>query len=307
MSLGLRIVPRMAAGAALMAALCAASAAPAVEVLLSSFENDLSTSIPGVSWTFPDPTSLTTQFVSGVPGVTEGTFALEIAHPPIWDGNPWIQIDGSDVAREIAASTALRFDLTAPQDFAWRQVFVIMHGENVAWDTTQTQFDLGAGPDTPYTVEFDLTAEYEDLSGVMRPLREIAEDSFDGVGDDWFQVVLVFQGEDNLPLPPSITFLDNVRLEQDASFEADFDLDGDVDGDDFLLWQGGFGTPTGAEKMDGDYDNDGDVDGDDFLGWQAEFGSSGSGAGSVAVPEPATTGLLAILAIAGLGLAGRRR
>jgi hypothetical protein len=46
--------------------------------------------------------------------------------------------------------------------------------------------------------------------------------------------------------------------------------------------------------MDGDADNDGDVDGDDFLVWQDEFGS-GDGAGSTAVPEPASA-LLALLA-----------
>ena len=77
--------------------------------------------------------------------------------------------------------------------------------------------------------------------------------------------------------------------------EADFDEDGDVDGDDFLLWQTGFGTESGADKMDGDWDNDGDVDGDDFLGWQAEFGA-GDGAGSNAVPEPAA-GLLLLMSL----------
>ena len=87
--------------------------------------------------------------------------------------------------------------------------------------------------------------------------------------------------------------------------EADFDRDGDVDGDDFLLWQGGFGTPSGAEKMDGDYDNDGDVDGDDFLGWQAEFGNS-SGNASAAVPEPSALGLFTLI-LAGLGVGTIRR
>ena len=87
-------------------------------------------------------------------------------------------------------------------------------------------------------------------------------------------------------------------------FEADFDGDGDVDGDDFLAWQTGFGTPSGAMKSQGDYDNDGDVDGDDFLGWQDEFGSPAAGNGSGAVPEPSSLALLA----AGAGaLAFRRR
>jgi hypothetical protein len=76
-----------------------------------------------------------------------------------------------------------------------------------------------------------------------------------------------------------------------AAREADFNGDGDVDGDDFLAWQGGFRTTSGAAKADGDFDNDGDVDGDDFLGWQAEFGSGG-GSAIEAVPEPSAAILL---------------
>ena len=91
---------------------------------------------------------------------------------------------------------------------------------------------------------------------------------------------------------------------EDAIFlEADFDEDGDVDGDDFLAWQTGFGTQSGAMKPDGDYDNDGDVDGDDFLGWQSEFGSV-AGDGSTAVPEP---GSLLLLFAGALGFCGCRR
>ncbi len=68
---------------------------------------------------------------------------------------------------------------------------------------------------------------------------------------------------------------------------ADFDSDGDVDGQDFLIWQGGFGTLSGAAKSDGDGDGDGDVDGQDFLIWQSEFGSTISGAAALASPGPA--------------------
>lgn len=80
---------------------------------------------------------------------------------------------------------------------------------------------------------------------------------------------------------------------------ADFDGDGDVDGDDFLSWQAGFGTPSGAQKPDGDYDNDGDVDGDDFLGWQSQFGS-GNGSASAAVPEPTSIAFVLVTAVMGM-------
>jgi hypothetical protein len=81
---------------------------------------------------------------------------------------------------------------------------------------------------------------------------------------------------------------------------SDFDGDGDTDGSDFLSWQIGFGTASGAQKFDGDYDTDGAVDGVDLLGWQGEFGTSVSGvAPHHSVPEPASMALVLALMIAG--------
>jgi hypothetical protein len=91
---------------------------------------------------------------------------------------------------------------------------------------------------------------------------------------------------------------------------ADFDADGDVDGSDFLRWQRGLGTSTGATKGQGDADGDGDVDAGDLAAWEGEFGGGGfSGPGvlqtgfiryvtvsTAAVPEPSTVILV------GLGL-----
>ncbi len=74
---------------------------------------------------------------------------------------------------------------------------------------------------------------------------------------------------------------------------ADFDEDGDVDGEDFLAWQTGFGTASGATKADGDADLDGDVDGEDFLVWQTQFGTStGSGAAASESPERGRRGAI---------------
>ncbi len=55
---------------------------------------------------------------------------------------------------------------------------------------------------------------------------------------------------------------------------ADFDVDGDIDGADFLAWQRGFGTMSGAEKSDGDANNDGAVNGDDLDVWSDMFGEN---------------------------------
>ncbi len=84
---------------------------------------------------------------------------------------------------------------------------------------------------------------------------------------------------------------------------GDFDLDHDVDVNDLLVWQGGFGIPSGATGADGDADGDGDVDVNDLLAWQGNFGAGG-GSQPAPLPEPATMGLLAV---GGVALLRRRR
>lgn len=76
---------------------------------------------------------------------------------------------------------------------------------------------------------------------------------------------------------------------------ADFDMDGDVDGRDFLLWQGGYGTPVPfATKGEGDADVDADVDGSDLDIWQQQYGALAPIAAALAMPafeEPASAQL----------------
>ncbi|MEM8947100.1 MAG: hypothetical protein AAGD11_18145, partial [Planctomycetota bacterium] len=74
---------------------------------------------------------------------------------------------------------------------------------------------------------------------------------------------------------------------------ADFDGSGAVDGRDFLAWQMGFGTSSGALPADGDADNDHDVDGDDLAIWLNQHGSLALAA-SVGVPEPSTLLIIAV-------------
>jgi hypothetical protein len=88
---------------------------------------------------------------------------------------------------------------------------------------------------------------------------------------------------------------------------GDFDDDGDVDGDDFLSWQSGFGTTSGASREQGDSDMDGDVDDEDFTTWQAQFGDNPPLAAAAAgVPEPGSAGLAAAGLLA-LGFQRSRR
>jgi hypothetical protein len=230
-----------------------------------------------------DPT-LTTQFVSDFPGTSEGSSVLQIEHPEYWTGNPWIWLEGAAVAEAISQSTALKFDISAPEDFAWRQAFIVIQGSPVNWGDTQTQFDLMAAPLTPYTVEFDLSADYLDSSGVMRPLNEIALDAFDEE-TDWFQLLIVFQGPDNLPLGTGITYLDNVRLVQpdSGSLDGDYNDDGRVDAADYVVWRNNEGAAPGTLPNDPTGTTIGEAQ---YNLWVASYGSGRGGGSAVAVPEP---------------------
>ena len=79
-----------------------------------------------------------------------------------------------------------------------------------------------------------------------------------------------------------------VVLKLMPTLPADFNGDLLVNGDDFVIWQAGFGTTTGAMKSDGDANGDGAVDGNDFLIWQSAFAAAGQGAGQSAARPVAT-------------------
>lgn len=78
-----------------------------------------------------------------------------------------------------------------------------------------------------------------------------------------------------------------------AAEQGDFTGNGVTNDADLSLWEGGFGTSSGAFFPDGDDDSDSDVDGIDFLRWQGNYSSGGSFLSlAVGVPEPSALLLL---------------
>ena len=81
-----------------------------------------------------------------------------------------------------------------------------------------------------------------------------------------------------------------------ADVDGDYNDNGTVDAADYVLWRNG-------GPLQNEVDTPGVVNAADYTAWRARFGNSGSGAGAnvnAAVPEPATTVLLIILAAAGM-------
>ena len=99
-----------------------------------------------------------------------------------------------------------------------------------------------------------------------------------------------------------------------VSGNADFDGDGDVDGRDFLAWQRGFGTTTGALPEQGDANGDGAVNEADLAlwteqySWSDQYGNNPSSLNTLAIPEP-STGLLVsfVVTLSRFFHLGRRR
>jgi hypothetical protein len=86
---------------------------------------------------------------------------------------------------------------------------------------------------------------------------------------------------------------------------ADFNGDGIVNGADFLKWQRGLGLNGQSNNLNGDANGDGTVSAADLAIWKSQFGTAVSTGSIGAVPEP-TSVLLASMALALVGLRGRR-
>ena len=218
-------------------------------------------------------------------------------------------------AASFAGSGAVTFaDLYAPGDSPAEVTFA---GDFLLNSTATLEIELGG---TTPASEYDrlVIAGTASLAGTLDvSLIDAGGGLFAPSAGDTFDIVTTAGGLlgttfDTELLPPLDTGLTwsvdytptQVRLLVLAStLPSDFNGDGVVDGEDFLAWQGNFGTTSGASRADGDADGDGDVDGQDFLVWQSQFGTTAGGGegGRQAIPEPGSAVLLVAASLLTIG------
>jgi hypothetical protein len=187
----------------------------------------------------------------------------------------WIDInnDGSVIDALAAGEGRIR-TITST---AWTLIDVEYEVDDSVW--------LGIADDV-YTV-----ADIEEVRAVM-----FWGDFVGGAlqGSLWFDNILVEVFANQAAADANPVASSNPSPVLDEVENADFDNDGDVDGIDFLNWQIGFGTLSGAATTDGDADYDEDVDSTDLGFWEAQYGAGPLAAPLTSVPEPSSVLLILI-------------
>lgn len=287
---------RSLAGCIALAAACVMgqAARATADTLVSGFNGDLGSSL-AVSWEVFGP-NWGTQFV---PQLSEGTGALKVQHNANWQVGLKL-VGGDALAQLIVANDTLELDATGAPGMAWRQVFVVLNGNNehVGWQQTE-EFNLGVPSEAePFNhIVIDLNDANRNAAGAQN-WKAMAQAWLNAPAETktYFEFFIGFQGGNNAPT-------------------ADFNFDTFVDGQDFLIWQRNFGNMEAGPEQ-GDTNFDAIADGIDLETWKAQFGGAivstidnimfrTNTPAVAAIPEPtaAASGLIALI----LTAAGCRR
>lgn len=264
------------------------------DTLLSGFNTDLSSSL-GVDWVVSEPT-WSTYFVSQL---SEGSGALKVKHNPNWQVGLKL-VGGDALAQLITTNDTLELDAIGAYGQSWRQVFVVLNGNNehVGWQQTE-EFGLPVpSEEAPSThIVIDLLDGNRNADGAQN-WKEKAQAWLNAPAETktYLELFIGFQGGSNTPT-------------------ADFNFDTAVNGQDFLIWQRNFGSMEAGPEQ-GDTNFDAIVDGVDLEAWKGEFGGAvvstidnimfkKNPPAVAAIPEPtaAASGLVAVI----LTAAGCRR
>jgi hypothetical protein len=131
-----------------------------------------------------------------------------------------------------------------------------------------SRLELQLPPEMPGTIPrarsdealYDNLAPWPDVAASPgASLHRQGPSTFGNAGTSWLAAA---------PTPGSVSF--------GSGLAGDFDGDNDIDGADFLRWQRGLGTTSGATPAQGDANGDGDVDGADLTVWRGNFGEAPS-------------------------------
>ena len=228
-----------------------------------------------------------TRMLFTLSGVPAGNYNwVSFHHDTEWmHGSYWFDysVDGGNTFqpvgdREFTISKS-RPDGNPPSPDISHGLLLDEDGEFVLNDDKFTPIDL---KDLPSTVEFDFTANGQDIVMQFTPLSAEAVHT-------QFALVNAFQ-------------LSQTSVQEcDPNSQGDLDGNGIVEFADFLILSGNFGNPA-SSHTEGDIDCNGTVDFADFLALSGNFGQSVGGAESV--PEP---GGLALFGLSGMVLGCLRR
>lgn len=294
---------RMTVVAALALVLSATSSATLFgqAQLISSFENNLSSSV-GATWEGPGiPTS---EFVSA--GASDGASALAIHHPTGWNVQAILK-GGTQLAQAAASHDFLLIDATTTDlgvagdgwSPSWRQVFVIFNSNEGGWQQKQIDVPVAAddGGSFTYTLVLDLN---EVLNSPADPdsVKANAQAYVNNVGGQgtYWELFLAMQGGD-----------------QGTPVKAgDYAADNLVNARDYVTWR----KTLGGSALPNETVSPGLVDAADYTEWRSHYGidysqittifdnvrfaNAGSGSGglsSSSVPEPSSLVLALVAAV----------
>jgi hypothetical protein len=280
------------------------------QTLISSFEDNLSSSV-GATW---EGTGIAnSEFVTV--GATDGAKALAIHHQPGWSIQAILK-GGLQLAQAVAAHDFLVIDVTTTDNGvggdmwspSWRQIIPVINSNQGGWQQTEVGYPVASddGGSFTHTVIIDLnTVANTDLgsnpNGYTLKASAQAYATSGGGDGTWFELFVPMQGGD-----------------QGTPVKAgDYENTGIVDAADYVAYRDSIGGTIPANETV----SPGVVDAADYDEWRARFGTNytfittiidnvrlanaGSGSGS-AVPEPATASLVMFASLV-VGLSRRLR
>ena len=155
------------------------------------------------------------------------------------------------------------------------------------WNHYQIQLDY-------LTNTYDVLANYEVLNESPIPFVSGASDSFGDAN------IAAYAGNADITSDSlsGTAYLDNFRIRESDILAGDFNNDGTVDLADYTVWRNHLGASTEIGIANAGDGLNG-VDATDYLVWRGQFGKTTAvAATALAVPEPASALLVAVLSVA---------